>query len=268
MKRRAVSVILMLLLAVGYGTFLHYYEEEDTNQAPQIRFDDNHLELSVNDDENRLLEGVHAEDAEDGDLTAEVIIDSISAFDSQKRRTVRYVVFDAENKATQATRTISYTDYIVPKLYLTDSLVQDTISVSKINKMAGATSCVDGDISNNVEVGIGKLQDNKVVLKISAYDSTGTETSLSVALEYDRTSYQSKIVLNEYLLYIPVGATYDFYENVKEVVQGSVEVPRLKEYVYIEGDLDFNTPGIYEVYYKLRDEANATAYTKGIVVIE
>lgn len=267
MKRRVVSVILMLLLAVGYGAFLHFYEE-DTNQPPQIRFDANHLELSVNDDEGRLLEGVHAEDAEDGDLTTEIIIDSISQFDSQKRRTVRYVVFDRENKATQATRTISYTDYVAPKLYLADSLVQDTISVSKINKMAGATSCVDGDISNNVEVGIGKLQDNKVVLKINAYDSTGTETTLSVALEYDRTAYQSKIVLNEYLLYLPVGTTYDFYQNVKDVMQGSVEVPRLKEYVYIEGDVDFQNPGIYEVYYKLRDEANSTAYTKGVVVIE
>jgi hypothetical protein len=51
-------------------------------------------------------------------------------------------------------------------------------------------------------------------------------------------------------------------------MQGSVEVPRLKEYVYIEGDVDFQNPGIYEVYYKLRDEANSTAYTKGVVVIE
>ncbi len=268
MKRRVASVILMLLLIAGYGTFLHFYEEEDVNQAPYIQFDSEHLELSVNDDESRLLEGVYAKDAEDGDLTDEIIVDSISAFDSQKRRTVRYVVFDRENKATQASRTISYTDYVAPKIYLTDSLIQDTISVSKINKLAGATSCVDGDISNNVEVAIGKLQDNRVVLKINAYDSTGTENSLSVALEHDRTSYLAKIILNEYLLYIPVGGTYDFNQNVKEVLQGSVEVSRLKEYVYVEGEVDFQTPGIYEVYYKLRDEANATAYTKGIVVIE
>ena len=268
MKRRVASVILMLLLAAGYGTFLHFYEEEDTNQAPSIQFDTKHLELSVNDDESRLLEGVRANDAEDGDLTDEIIVDSISTFDNQKCRTVRYIVFDSENKATQAMRTISYTDYVAPKLHLTDSLIQDTISVSKINKMAGAMSCVDGDISNNVEVSIGKLQDNRVILKINAYDSTGTESSLSVALEYDRTSYQAKILLDEYLLYIPVGSTYDFKQNVKEVLQGSVEVPRLTEYVYVEEEVDFQTPGVYEVYYKLRDDANATAYTKGIVVIE
>ena len=89
-----------------------------------------------------------------------------------------------------------------------------------------------------------------------------------MALEYDRTSYQAKILLDEYLLYIPVGSTYDFKQNVKEVLQGSVEVPRLTEYVYVEEEVDFQTPGVYEVYYKLRDDANATAYTKGIVVIE
>ena len=33
MKRRVVSVILMLLMAVGYGTFLHFYEKEDTESG-------------------------------------------------------------------------------------------------------------------------------------------------------------------------------------------------------------------------------------------
>ena len=268
MKKRWISVMLMLVLISGYVLLLHYYEKEDTNEAPQIIFEESHLELSVNDDPSRMMEGVRAIDKEDGDLTSEIILDSISVFDSNKTRTVRYVVFDKENKAAQATRTISYADYQAPKIFLNDSLVQDTISVSKINKMVEAISCVDGDVSNNVEVNVGKLQDNEVVLKIHVYDSTGTESNLSVVLEYDRNSYPVKICLQDYIVYVPVGETYDFKQNVEEILLGNQAVSKYNEMLQVEGEVDFHTPGIYEVYYSLSEETETIARTKGIVVVK
>ena len=268
MIKRVLSVIIMIILVGGYGYFLYLYEQEDTNEAPRIEFEASHMEMSVADDASRLLEGVSAYDREDGDLTAEIIVDSISTFDDEKNRTVRYVVFDKDNKAAEATRTISYTDYTAPKLQFTDSLIQDSITVSKINKIAGAVSCVDGDISNNVELKIGTLQDNKMILKFSVQDSTGTEENLSVSYEYDRNVYNTKICLTEYLMYLPAGQVYDFSTNISEIQQRSVDVPSLREYVVIENNVDFNTPGIYEVYYYLSDAAGTDARTKGIVVIE
>jgi hypothetical protein len=214
------------------------------------------------------MEGVKAVDKEDGDLTSEIIIDSISPFDNKKCRTVRYVVFDKDNKAVQAYRTISYVDYQPPKILIKDSLAQDTISVAKINRMMEAVSCVDGDISNNVEVKIGKLQDNEVVLKIHTYDSTGTESNLSVVLEYDRNTYPVKIGLREYALYVPAGEIYDLKQNVQEILLGNQVISKYNEMVQIEGEVDFNTPGIYEVYYVLSEETENIARTKGIVVVE
>lgn len=268
MKMRWISIILMFVLIAGYIAFLYYYEKEDTNEAPQIIFEETHLELSVSDDSSRLMEGVRAIDKEDGELTSEVIIDSISAFDGKKNRTVRYVVFDKGNKATQATRTISYVDYQPPKILIKDSLAQDTISVAKINRMMEAVSCVDGDISNNVEVKIGKLQDNEVVLKIHTYDSTGTESNLSVVLEYDRNTYPVKIGLREYALYVAAGEIYDLKQNVQEILLGNQVISKYNEMIQIDGEVDFNTPGIYEVYYVLSEETENIARTKGIVVVE
>lgn len=268
MRKRWISVILMIVLIAGYIQFIRFHEQEDTNEAPSIVFETAHLELSVNDDSSRLMEGVKAIDKEDGDLTSEVIIDSISAFDNKKYRTVRYVVFDKDNKATQAYRTISYADYQGPKILLTESLTQNTISVGKINRMFEAVSSVDGDISNNVEVNIGKLQDNQVVLKVHTYDSTGTECNLSLILEYDRNTYPVAITLQDYILYVPVGENYDLTQNVKEVVQGNQVMDDYNEMIQIEGEIDFNTPGVYEVYYGLSDETDNIARTKGIVVVE
>ena len=268
MIKKVLSVIIMIILIGGYGYFLYLYEQKDTNTAPKIEFETSHLELSVKDDASRLLEGVSAYDREDGNLTADIIVDSVSVFDNEKNRTVRYVVFDKGNKAAEASRTISYTDYTAPKLQFNSSLIQDTITVSKINKMAGATSCVDGDISNNVEVKLGMLEENEIILKLSVQDSTGTEEKLSIVYEYDRNVYKTKICLNEYLMYLPVGQVYDFNTNISGIQQGNAEVPALLEFVTIDSNVDFQTPGIYEVYYSLREDAGTDARTKGIVVIE
>lgn len=268
MRKRWISVVLMFLLIAGYILLLRFNEQEDTNEAPQIVFEATHLELSVNDDSSRLMEGVKAVDKEDGDLTSGIIIDSISPFDNKKCRTVRYVVFDKGNKAAQAYRTISYVDYQSPKILLMDSLTQNTISVAKINRMFEAVSCVDGNISNNVEVNIGKLQDNEVVLKVHTYDSTGTESNLSLVLEYDRNIYPITITLQEYILYVPAGESYDLTQNVKEILQGNQVMETYNEMIQIEGEIDFNTPGVYEVYYGLSDETETIARTKGIVVVE
>jgi hypothetical protein len=69
-------------------------------------------------------------------------------------------------------------------------------------------------------------------------------------------------------MYLPAGQVYDFSTNISEIQQRSVDVPSLREYVVIENNVDFNTPGIYEVYYYLSDAAGTDARTKGIVVIE
>lgn len=268
MRKRWIYILLMFALIVGYVLFLNYYEKEDVNEAPQIIFKEAHMELSVNDEKSRLLEGVQAIDKEDGDLTSDIIIDSISAFDGKKNRTVRYVVFDKENKATQASRTISYVDYQPPKILLNDSLIQNTISVTKINKMIEAVSCVDGDISNNVDVNIGKLQDNQVVLKIHVYDSTGTESNISVVLEYDKNQYPIKINLKDYMLYVPVGENYDLKGNIFEILQGNQPVQMYDDMIRVESNVDFNTPGVYEVYYTLNEDAGNAARAKAIIVVE
>ena len=267
MLKKVLSILIIIILIVGYARFLYLYENKDTNTAPIIEIENSHMEISVNDSPDKLLEGVRAYDREDGELTEEIIVESLSVFDNEQKRTVKYVVFDKNSKAAEATRTISYTDYSAPKIRLLDSLIQGSIQVSKINKMVGGISSVDGDISNNVKVDIGTLQENELVLKLNLKDSTGKEENLSVVYEYDKKEYTAKIVLEEYLMYLPVGQMCDLRSNIKEIQQGKSLVTELKELVTIESDVDFNHPGVYEVYYSISDTAGIDARTKGIIVI-
>lgn len=268
MIKKILSVILAVGLFAGYLIFLKEYTSEDQNQAPQIEFDENHLELSTADGEERLLEGVHAYDSEDGDLTENIIVDSISAFDENDNRTVTYVVFDRDNKPAQAERTISYTDYTPPRLRITDSLILDTVSTSKLNNMFQAESCVDGDISNNINVKIGTLQDNQIRLDVSVNDSTGTETSVTAFCDYDRNVYLADIVLQDYLMYIPAGTAVDFRSNISDILIGKQSSMNLLGDVIIQSSVDFQTPGTYEVYYYLSGGNGSSGRTKGIVVVQ
>lgn len=268
MVKKIISVLLMAAMITGYLFFLQAYEKEEKNALPEIIFDSDHLVLSVSDDDSRLMEGVHAYDEEDGDLTDQIIIDSVSVFDSNSCRTVKYVVFDKQNKAAVAARTISYTDYTPPQIYLKDSLVQDTISTTSLNRMIGAVSSVDGDISNNTELRCGTLQNNRMDVKVSVSDSTGTESTISFACDYDRTVYLADIVLKQYLLYLPVGTEYNFLENINDIVVANTSRPDLLGQVVIQSFVDFYTPGIYEVYYYLSGDTGSSARVKGLVVIQ
>ena len=268
MKRKILCAAAAAVILIAYFIFLFLYTKKDYNGAPSISFDTGHIELSVQDDAGALLEGVTASDPEDGDLTDQVLIDSISVFDDQGRRTVRYVVFDSENTPAQAERTLSYTDYTPPVIGLTGSLVVDNLSDVELNRLGSATSCVDGDISNRLNVKIGTLQEDSVRLDFSVTDSTGTEASLSVSCDYDRSVYLADIVLGNYLLYLPAGETYDLKSNIRDIIISKQSRMELLDEVEIQSGVDFSKPGTYEVYYYLASDTGSSGRAKGIVVIQ
>lgn len=268
MIKKLISLGAAVLLVTAYFIFLHFYTSGDGNSAPVIEFDAPHLELSVEDDQSRLLEGVHAYDEEDGDLTDNIIVDSISKFDSEQNRTVKYVVFDRDNKAVAAERTISYSDYTAPVFKFTQSLVMDTLTTSRLNRLVSAESCVDGDISSNVNVKVGDYENNSVKLDISVSDSTGTEASLSVKCDYDRNIYSSDIVLENYLIYAQKGKKPDLSGNISDIQVGGQSNMNLKDDVVIEADIDVDEPGVYDVYYYLDNSTGISARTKAVVVVQ
>ena len=268
MKRKMLGAAAAVAILAAYIIFLNVYRAQDDNEAPQITVDAEHIEISVNDDESALLAGITASDPEDGDLTDQILVDSLSAFDDENRRTVRYVVFDSENTPVQAERTLSYTDYTPPVIGLTDSLVVDNLSDVELNKLGSAQSCVDGDISNSLNVKIGTLQEDTLRLDFSVIDSTGTESSLSVNCDYDRSVYLADIVLKNYLLYLPVGTEYDLRSNIQDIVISNQSNMQLVDQVDIQSGVDFNKPGVYEVYYYLGSDTGSSGRCKGIVVIQ
>ena len=68
------------------------------------------LEVSVKDDDEKLLEGLSAADEEDGDLSDSIFIESMSEFDNDNCRTVTMLsltvtITSAARRAASATAT-------------------------------------------------------------------------------------------------------------------------------------------------------------------
>ncbi len=255
---------LLIVLYIGFSFFYRY----DKNQAPVITFDKEIITVKANHKVKQLLKGVTATDQEDGDLTSDIMIDQISAFNSEKERTITYVVFDNDKKCTTAQRKLKYKNYKKPVIRLNDSLIGSTLSMTKINRLIEAESCVDGDISANVEVKTGTYDDHKLPLAITVTDSTGTESVLNCVYEYDNTNYTADIVLNQYVIYLKLGETTNLYDNVKAVMVGNNESEVLTENITIaRGKLDISKKGVYEIYYSLNRDTNYTAKCKALVVV-
>ena len=75
-------------------------------------------------------------------------------------------------------------------------------------------------------------------------------------------------MLKNYLLYLPAGTEYDLRSNIQDIVISNQSNMQLVDQVDIQSGVDFNKPGVYEVYYYLGSDTGSSGRCKGIVVIQ
>ncbi len=180
--------------------------------APQIEMDSASIAVRVLDGETAYLSGVTAYDAEDGDLTDTLIIETISNFITDTQREVSIVVFDTDGNFTTTTRTITYTDYTATAFSLTSPLrfAQGT-SASSFLKALSAVDCLDGNITSTITqyTEDGSTIDTEVAgnypVTFSVSNSAGAVEKFTATVEiYDTTleSVAPQINVSESLVYI------------------------------------------------------------------
>lgn len=266
-KKNKKYIITILVLLLFYSLFLIIDNISHQGEKPEITFDKTSIKVSVNDGKEALLKGVKAFDKEDGDLSKEVVVDSISPFDSNKGRIVTYAVFDNDCNVTKESRIIYYTDYVAPRFTLSKTFASNTLNVTNISNMIHAHSCVDGDVSSRISVD-AKSSSNSNIINFVAHvsDSTGESSTIELKYNYDTNNYTTQIVLNNYLVYVPQGSTFDVNANIKEINTRSVSYNAM-QYMNVQNNIDFNTKGVYEVTYTFNYYGDY-GFAKCIVVVE
>ena len=283
-KLKTVSIIVFLvsvILFVGYTL-----KEKTANDpaGPVIEMESDNIAVSVSDGREALLQGVKATDARDGDVTDSVLVESVSPFNEEGNRIVRYVAFDSDGHVANALRTMSYTDYTDPVIEITRPL---SFSTEAVNLLEGvkAQDCIDGDISGLVQVLFDGETDPKLAgtypARLKVRNSAGGTAEIPVtyeiynAAEYDRLP---RLNLDTYLLYLKKGEEFNAADHLKSAVIGGKEYSFVGEngsygaagmaenaakntdqftidqsLVAVTGEVDANTTGCYEVNYSLSD---------------
>lgn len=269
-KLTAIILSVLMVLSVG-GLVVYVFHQRTVNggEAPVIEFADDVLQVPTTATEAELLQGVTATDAEDGDVTDSVLIESVSRFVSGNTVKVTYAAFDAQNHVTKATRTVQYTDYVSPHFTLSGPLVFTESGVADMLQRVGAQDCIDGDLTSRVKVSakdsgslVSSVGSHEVEFRVT--NSMGDTAYLTATVDVvNGNANSAQITLSDYLVYLAQGEEFNAAAYVTSYVRGDTTYTDSTSGMTIDSNVDTAAPGVYEVTYTVDN-----SFTRLIVVVE
>jgi hypothetical protein len=283
MKKNLLYLAVTLLCVNLFILFLFVYNRRTDTTPPVIRFAEGQLELSARDPQRALLQGVSAQDQNDGDVTASVVIADVRMLDADGTIQVTYAAFDSAGNAARAVRMARYTDYESPRFQLNRSMTFAANTSFDLFREVKAVDMLDGDISHRVRIASMDEQSistpglHRVKLQVS--NSLGETVELEIPVEvYAAGVYQAALTLTDYLVYLPTGTEVAAEKYLENFIVGNQTVSLEKGVpegftLDVQQNVQIHVPGVYTVEYRLTrtDETgnmDQTGYAKLIVVVE
>lgn len=289
MRRLRIGISLVFVLAgIIFGAYkIKVLLVEDT-VAPVISSEQDEITISVNDEESALLQGLTAEDNKDGDLTDSIRVSSMSHFISDGKRTVSYVVFDKGNQAGTYERTLQYTDYVPPRIYMKEPLRYTVQEIQKADftDVLTAQDCLDGDITTEIrsfsDTYFYGVVEGEYPITFQVNNSAGDTCSVTVditVLDSTNTTEAMKYypMLSDYIFYTQVNVGVDVLGHVTGLERNGVEYlyeqdPELRDStlgrIVVTSTVDYTTPGVYPVECTYTSNEGVAAVTKAYIVVE
>lgn len=287
-KIRNTVCILFAFSCVVFAMHLVKARIVEDHTPPVITCAEESVSVSVKAEDSEILAGVTAKDDKDGDITKSVRISSMSHFIEKGKRTVTYAVFDKANQAATAERTLIYTDYYSPRIYLKKPLryTNNEVRNADFSENMTAEDCLDGDLTKQIHIteedDVYIRDPGTYALKVQVNNRAGDVRSVPVEVvitDANDPAENSKEypMLTEYIVYTSVGVPVDPAAYLAGVMRGNVEYkfdenPEYfgvsREQIGIQPNVDYSKPGTYTVDYIYTNEIGVTAVTKLYVVVE
>ena len=293
MKRLKIAVCLMFVVScavfAGYNVKSKMIED---HTPPVITCDEDTVTLSVQTEQKEqqeaLLKGVKAKDNRDGNLTSSVRIASMSHFIAPGKRTISYVVFDKANHVGTLERTVQYSDYVPPKIHLTEPLRYTTTEVAKANLTENMTAedCLDGDLTSQIRTSLNDNIYNVIAgtygvtaqVSNSAGDVCAVPLEITVTDATDRQEQEKEYpLLSEYIAYTTVNTPIDPMAYLKGLEINVAEytyandgamLAGTMERISVTSGVDYSQAGVYPIEYSYTADGAPTAVTKLYVVVQ
>lgn len=263
-QRSTISIIVLILTAISFLIFQGYENYIKDNVGPVITVPNELIEAPVAVTEEELLEGVTAKDDRSGDVSNTLIVEKLSAIDSNKQRVITYVAMDESMNVSLKTRVLQYTDYDFPQFSMKGSfLVPEGYNANILDNIS-ASSVLDGDLTNFIKYSVEGFLDFNTVgsypISISVTDSAGGTAVLDTTVTvFDRTGGLINVELVRYLLYLPVGSGFDPNAYLAGTSNSNADIT-------ITSNVDTSQPGTYNVDYKAQT-TSSVGYARMIVIV-
>ena len=250
-----VIVLVFSLLFAGWANY--QYNRNRNTDYPEITSTVELLEISVEDPAEAIYRELHAQDATDGDLTDQILVASVSHFLEPGTVRVKYVVFDSHNNSATLSRLVRYADYEAPVFSLEKSPVYTTGSSFDLMDYIRVQDRIDGDISDNIRV-ISNMVNNysvgnyPVLLEVS--NSCGDTAQITLWVTYESKESSALVKLHRYIVYMQQGQKFEPLQWLATVTDRNANALDLNtENLEIQGNLDVNKPGCYQLVYRYDD---------------
>ena len=248
---KIILISLLITVVVLYGSTILMQRLSGKDQGPEISCPEGILSVSVRDSEAVLLEGVTANDKQDGDLTSRIQILSISKLITNNTAKVTYLVFDSHGNMDTLVRQIRYSDYNRPVFAIKRPLIYAKNEAIALLDRLQVTDVIDGDITGSVRVSaLSATADSDIyTVSLQVTNSMGDTSRLTVPVVLqDNTTYCPDITLSSYLIYMNIGENFHAQDYLTGVttMEGAADVSG----VQITSSVDNSTAGTYYVYYR------------------
>lgn len=272
-KGKKALFALVLLCCAAFAIYRCLSSRHIDREPPQITMEQDELSLSVGDPKERLLEGVRAQDAQDGDVTDSIVVESVRGLVSDKRFTVTYAAFDAAGNVSKAQRTVFYKDYTAPRFALSAPLIFREGTSLDVFAPLEAEDVFDGSLKDRIkgtlvsgETQIAQAGEYTVEFRVT--NSLGDTAYLTAPVEVlPAEDGGAELTLSSYLTYLKKNAAFVPEYYVTGVSAGGQIISLDEASVQITSNVDMTRAGTYWVDYAAR-YGQKTARTRLLVVVE
>lgn len=273
-KGKRALFALVLLCCAAFAVYRYLSGRNVDREAPQITVAQDELRLSVHDGAEKLLDGVTARDARDGDVTDSLVVESVRGIVADKRFTVTYAAFDAAGNVAKAQRTVYYEDYTAPRFALTAPLIFHE-GAADVFAPLEASDVFDGSLKDRIkgtlvsgERQLSQAGDYAVEFRVT--NSLGDTAYLTAPVQVlPAGNSNAELTLTSYLVYLKKNAAFMPEAYLEELTAGgqTVALDEGSVPVQIESSVDMTKAGTYCVDYAAA-YGQYTARTRLLVVVE
>ena len=297
MRRLGIISIILCLIAgalFGYEKYKQYMAED--TKPPQIIMDKDSIKVKCDADNKELLEGITAKDSRDGDVTDNLVIESMSNFINGKKRNMVVAAFDSAGNMSKVTREVVYTDYRRPRFSL-DEPIRYPVDARNVEIGIKADDVIDGNITGKIKIAgqsnIRLDKEGEYDIAFSVSNSAGDVERLSTTFRvYDPQEEANKpqIRLKKYIVYTKKKHKVDYWDYVESVTVSGTMYKRAEKnsetltdphyngigervslgrnrFEFVDKDVNYKKAGTYEAIIRYTDKDGNRGGTRLIIVV-